>query len=63
VSGRRPIDRPTDAYLTWALNLCGMINVTLPPACERYLTGMKARPSVQAAIAAEQQAAGAAQRR
>ena len=66
IDGRRVLagDRFTiaDAYLTWALNLCGMIDVALPPACERYLEGMKARPSVQAAIAAEQQAAAAAAR-
>ena len=67
VDGRRVLagDRFTiaDAYLTWALNLCPMIGVVLPPACERYLDGMKARPSVQAAIAAEQEAAARAARR
>ena len=52
-----------DAYLTWALHLCGMIDVALPPACRRYLDGMEARPAVQAAIAVERDPAAAAQRR
>jgi len=67
VDGRRVLagDRFTiaDAYLTWALTLCGLIDVALPPACQRYLDGMQARPAVQAAIAAEREAAAAAQRR
>ena len=49
-----------DAYLTWALNLCGLVGVELPANVQRYLDGIKARPAVQAALAAEGAAAAAA---
>lgn len=49
-----------DAYLTWVLNLAGLVGVTLPAGLERYLEAMKARPAVQAALAAEGAAAAAA---
>lgn len=49
-----------DAYLTWALNLCGLVGVPLPEHLQRYLDGIKERPAVQAALAAEAAAAAAA---
>jgi len=49
-----------DAYLSWALHLAGLVGVTLPSGLERYLDGIKARPAVQAAFAAEAAAAAAA---
>ena len=48
-----------DAYLSWALNLCGLVGVELPANLQRYLDGIKARPAVQAALAAEGAAAAA----
>ncbi len=60
--GERPFlvgDRFTiaDAYLTWALNLCTLIGVALPPPLDAYLERMRSRPAVQAAIAAEKDGA------
>lgn len=49
-----------DAYLSWALNLCGLIGVELPANLQRYVDGIKARPAVQAALAAEGAVAAAA---
>jgi len=49
-----------DAYLSWALNLCGLVGVDLPANLQRYLDGIKARPAVQAALAAEGAASAAA---
>ena len=49
-----------DAYLAWALNLCGLVGVTVPQNLQRYLDAIKARPAVQAALAAEGAAAAAA---
>lgn len=49
-----------DAYLAWALNLAARIGVALPDGLARYLDAIKARPAVQAALAAEGAAAEAA---
>lgn len=49
-----------DAYLTWVLNLCGKIGVTLPPSLAAYFARMTARPAVNAAIAKEVEVATAA---
>jgi len=49
-----------DAYLAWALNLAGKVGVTLPEGLVLYLDRLKARPAVQAAMAAEAEAAAAA---
>lgn len=46
-----------DAYLGWALNLCGRLGAPLPGGLQRYLDGFNARPAVQAAMAAEGAAA------
>ena len=44
-----------DAYLTWALHLCGFAKVSLEqwPVLTAYLARMKQRPSVQNAMAKE----------
>jgi glutathione S-transferase len=46
-----------DAYLIWALNLCPFAGISLDPwpSLQHYLARMQARPSVQAAIAYEQE--------
>ena len=49
-----------DAYLGWALNLCGLVGVTLVPNVQRYFDELKSRPAVQAALAAEAATAAAA---
>jgi len=51
-----------DAYLTWALTICGKIGVDMNayPAAAAYVERMHARPAVQAAIGAEMAAAQAA---
>ncbi len=50
-----------DAYLIWALNLCPSAGISLDawPSLQAYLARMQARPSVQAAIAYEQERAAA----
>ena len=50
-----------DAYLIWALNLCPFAGISLDawPSLQTYLARMQARPSVQAAIAYEQERAAA----
>jgi glutathione S-transferase len=49
-----------DAYLAWALNIAGLVGVTLPAGLQRYFDALKARPAVAAALAAEGAAAAAA---
>ncbi len=49
-----------DAYLTWALNLCQKIGMTLPPSLAAYFERLTARPAVRQAIAKEAEIASAA---
>ena len=46
-----------DAYLIWALTLCPFAGISLDrwPSLQAYLARMQARPSVQAALAYEQE--------
>lgn len=46
-----------DAYLTWALALCGVAGIAPPAALARYVERMKTRPAVRAALKAESIAA------
>lgn len=46
-----------DAYLTWALTLCGVAGIALPAELDGYLARMKARPAVRTALKAESAAA------
>jgi glutathione S-transferase len=46
-----------DAYLAWALMLAQRIGATLAPEAQAYLDGIRQRPAVQDAVAAETVAA------
>lgn len=48
-----------DAYLTWALTLCGVAGIELPGELARYLARMQQRPAVRSALKAESAAAEA----